>query len=87
VHRDQRGGGIGQTLMVALIDRARVLGKHVMVAAIESGNVGSIRLHEKLGFTDAGTLREVGTKFGRWLDLTFLTLQLDTPVAEDCISA
>jgi phosphinothricin acetyltransferase len=77
VHRDARGGGIGQTLMVALIDRAQELGKHVMVAAIESGNVGSIRLHEKLGFTDAGTLREVGTKFDRWLDLTFLTLQLD----------
>lgn len=77
VRSDQRGGGIGRTLMLALIERARRADKHVMVAGIESGNVGSIRLHEKLGFTHAGTLRQVGTKFGSWLDLTFLQLILD----------
>ena len=47
-----------------------------MVAGIEAGNEASIRLHEKLGFNRAGTLHEVGTKFGRWLDLTFLELNL-----------
>lgn len=77
VRTDQHGAGIGKALMLALIERARGLGKHVMVAGIEAGNTGSIRLHEKLGFTQAGFLPQVGTKFGKWLDLTFLQLQLD----------
>ena len=78
VRRDRRGGGVGKVLMVELIARAKALGKHVMVAGIEAGNAGSIRLHESLGFEPAGTLREVGTKFGRWLDLAFLQLRLDS---------
>lgn len=77
VHRDRRGGGVGRVLLAALIDRARALGKHVMVAGIEAGNAGSIRLHRSLGFEPAGVMREVGTKFGRWLDLAFLQLRLD----------
>lgn len=86
VHGDRRGGGIGKALMLALIDRARAIGKHVMVAGIEAGNAPSIRLHERLGFTKVGYLPEVGTKFGRWLDLAFLQLVLDdrtTPDAPD----
>ena len=77
VRADTRGAGIGRALMQALILRARGLGKHVMVAAIEAGNAGSIRLHEKLGFQQVGHLNEVGTKFGAWLDLVFLQLVLD----------
>lgn len=77
VRSDQRGGGIGKALMQALIDRARGIGKHVMVAGIEAGNTGSIRLHQALGFEQTGLLRQVGTKFGRWLDLAFLQLTLD----------
>lgn len=77
VRADQRGGGIGKALMAALIERARDIGKHVMVAGIEAGNTGSIRLHEKLGFEHAGLLREVGTKFGRWLDLAFMQLTVN----------
>ncbi|MFF3026580.1 GNAT family N-acetyltransferase [Microbacterium sp. NPDC057944] len=77
VRGDQRGRGIGKTLMVELIARARALGKHVMIAAVESGNVGSIALHERLGFVETGRLPQVGAKFGRWLDLTFLQLTLD----------
>ena len=77
VHRDARGGGIGRQLMEALIERARALGKHVMVAAIEAGNSPSIRLHEQLGFVQTGLMPQVGAKFGRWLDLAFLQLQLD----------
>lgn len=76
IRTDQQGRGIGKALMIELIERAREVGAHVMVAAIEAENVGSLALHRRLGFEDAGTLREVGTKFGRWLDLTFLTLQL-----------
>lgn len=78
VHKDRRGGGIGRKLMVALIAEAERLGKHVMIAGIESENAASIRLHAQLGFEDTGRLREVGTKFGRWLDLTFMQLVLPT---------
>lgn len=76
VRGDQRGKGIGRALMRALIERARGCGKHVMVAGIEAENHASIRLHETLGFEKTGHLKEVGTKFGRWLDLAFLQLTL-----------
>lgn len=77
VRSDQRGNGLGPLLMSALIERARACGKHVMVAAIESGNTTSIRLHERAGFVITGQMPEVGTKFGRWLDLTFMQLNLN----------
>ena len=51
--------------------------KHVMVAGIEAQNQASIHLHETLGFITTGNMPQVGTKFGRWLDLTFMQLQLD----------
>ena len=77
VRSDQRGNGLGPQLMDALIERARGCGKHVMVAAIESGNAASIRLHERAGFITTGQMPQVGTKFGRWLDLTFMQLTLN----------
>jgi len=76
VRQGHRGAGIGKALMQRLIERARGLGKHVMVAGIEAGNEASLRLHQDLGFEQTGTLKEVGQKFGQWLDLTFLTLRL-----------
>ncbi|WP_439853698.1 GNAT family N-acetyltransferase [Pseudomonas yamanorum] len=82
VRADKRGNGIGKLLLMALIDRARRIGKHVMVAGIEAENLASIRMHERLGFELAGTLKEVGAKFGIWLDLTFLQLQLDSRPAD-----
>ena len=75
-HRDARGGGIGRLLMQELIARAASNGMLVMIAAIESENDASIRLHEKLGFRIAGKFSEVGTKFGRWLDLTCMELKV-----------
>ena len=63
--------------MQALIERAQTAGLHVMVAAIESGNSASIRLHERLGFVTTGQMPQVGRKFGRWLDLTFMQLMLN----------
>jgi L-amino acid N-acyltransferase YncA len=71
-----QGRGIGRALLVELIARARESGHHVMLADIESGNTASIGLHESLGFVEAGRLREIGTKFDRWLDLTILQLDL-----------
>lgn len=76
-HKDHRGLGVGTKLMSVLIARARSLGKHIMIAGIEAENVVSIKLHKKLGFQHSGHLREVGTKFGKWLDLAFLQLTLD----------
>lgn len=72
-----RGRGLARALMQALIGRARAAGLHVMIAGIEAENRPSIALHESLGFANARTLRQVGQKFGRWLDLTFLELRLD----------
>lgn len=77
VREGQRGRGIGKALMIELIHRARRLGKHVMVAAIESSNTGSIIMHKRLDFMQVGRMPQVGTKFDRWLDLTFLQLVLD----------
>lgn len=71
-----QGAGIGRRLMTALITGAREAGAHVMLADIESGNTASIALHAALGFETAGVLREIGTKFGRWLDLTIMRLPL-----------
>ncbi|WP_038820760.1 GNAT family N-acetyltransferase, partial [Pseudomonas syringae] len=59
-----------------LIERARACEKHMMVAAIESGNAASVALHDRLGFKTTGQMPQVGTKFGRWLDLTFMQLDL-----------
>ena len=77
VHPEHQGKGLGLALMVRLIEEAKRIGKHVMVAGIEAQNQGSIHLHQKLGFTITGQMPQVGTKFGRWLDLTFMQLQLD----------
>ncbi|ENA0622512.1 N-acetyltransferase [Enterobacter hormaechei] len=77
VHPDHQGKGIGRLLMTELIKEARQIDKHVMVAGIEAQNQASIHLHETLGFITTGNMPQVGTKFGRWLDLTFMQLQLD----------
>ena len=77
VRTDARNRGVGGALMGVLLQRAAELGKHVMVAGVDARNLGSIRLHERLGFRQAGTLHQVGSKFGRWLDLTFLERRLD----------
>ncbi|MGX5679824.1 N-acetyltransferase family protein [Schumannella luteola] len=78
VHDGFQRRGIGRALMVELIERARAAGIHVMIAAIEAGNAGSIAMHRALGFEEPVILREVGTKFGQWLDVAFLRLELSS---------
>ncbi|MFI2473504.1 GNAT family N-acetyltransferase [Nocardia xishanensis] len=69
--------GLASALLTELIDRAAQSGRvHAMIAAIESGNTGSIALHERFGFMVVGELPEVGHKFGRWMDLTLMQLRL-----------
>lgn len=71
-----QGQGLGGDLLRTLIAGASDSGAHVMMACIESSNTRSVALHQRLGFELVGTAREVGTKFGRWLDLTMLRLPL-----------
>jgi len=72
VRADFRRRGVGRALVEALIDAAAAMQKHVMIAGIDAENVNSISLHESLGFEVVGHFREVGRKFGRWLDLKFM---------------
>lgn len=79
VHKDHRGRALGRTVMQALIAAARQNDIHAMIGGIDAANASSIALHERLGFKHVGTLPQVGFKFGRWLDLAFYELLLDTP--------
>lgn len=81
VATDVRGKGVGKLLMRPLIDAARKLEMHTILAGIDASNEASIRLHEWFGFKEVAHFKEVGYKFDRWLDLKFLQLVLDTPAA------
>lgn len=81
VHHAHRGRGLGEQLMRELITCAEAQGMHVLVGGIDATNRGSIALHTKLGFKHAGTIKQAGFKFGRWLDLAFYQLTLATPSA------
>jgi len=76
VRDTHHGQGIGRSLLWALIERARADGMHVMVAAVDAENVGSLAFHERLGFREVGRLPQTGRKFDRWLDLVFLQIEL-----------
>ncbi|SDR18967.1 GNAT family N-acetyltransferase [Pseudovibrio sp. Tun.PSC04-5.I4] len=81
-----QGKGAGSALLVKLIELAKADRHHVLVGAIDSENTGSIRLHERYGFKVTGELPQVGFKFGRWLDLTLMSLLLnadEAPAAYD----
>jgi len=79
VHRDHRGQGAGRALLQKVIEAAREQNYHVLVGGIDADNAASIALHLELGFVHAGTIAQSGFKFGRWLDLAFYQLTLDTP--------
>jgi phosphinothricin acetyltransferase len=74
-----RGKGIGKRLLQSIIDEARHQSYHVLIGGIDSQNTASVALHKSLGFQRAGTIRQVGFKFQRWLDLDFYQLILETP--------
>ena len=74
-HKHQRKG-FGCSLYSSLIQKLREERHHCAVGLIGLPNQGSVTLHEKLGFTKVGELREVGRKFGRWVDVGFWQLLL-----------
>ena len=78
VEKRFRGLKLGETLLRLLIDRARQAQMHLLIGAIDAANEGSIALHRKLGFVHTGTITQAGFKFGRWLDVAFYQLTLQT---------
>lgn len=71
-----RRRGIARALLPALVERARIIGKHAMIGGIAADNDASLKLHAEAGFVEVGRLPEVGRKFDRWLDLVFMQKQL-----------
>jgi L-amino acid N-acyltransferase len=72
VHRK----GLGAMILTDLIQRARTLEHHVIIASIDGEQSASVALHKKLGFELCAHLREVGQKFDRWLDVVYMQLTL-----------
>ena len=72
-----RGKGIGKLLMPPIIEVARELKLHTIIAGIDASNEVSLHLHKSFGFNEVAHFKEVGFKFERWLDLKFLQLMLN----------
>lgn len=69
---EARGRGVGRLLLAPLLTHAATRGFHTIIAAIDTSNEPSLRLHRSFGFTEVGRFHEVGHKFGRWLDVAYL---------------
>lgn len=76
VRHDLHRQGVGSALLGDLIDRGRAVGHHSIIGLIDSGQPGSLALHDKHGFVEVGRLREVGIKFGRWGDVVYMQRML-----------
>ncbi|MEW6304591.1 MAG: N-acetyltransferase family protein [Verrucomicrobiota bacterium] len=72
VAADSRGRGVGKSLIPPLIDAAKQRGLHAILAGIDSTNEPSIRLHAAFGFEKVAHFKQVGFKFGRWLDVIYM---------------
>lgn len=76
VHHEHHRRGIGSALLEDLIIRARALGCHAIIGAIDGEQTASVALHAKFHFQKVGHFRQVGFKFGRWLDVIYMELIL-----------
>jgi L-amino acid N-acyltransferase YncA len=81
VRPDRPKNGIGSGLLESLLVITERKGKHAMIGGIDAENNASVRLHQRLGFEYTGRLKEVGFKFGRWLDLLFVQKILSSGTA------
>jgi phosphinothricin acetyltransferase len=72
VRRDRQGQGVGAALLGALVARTRDHGFHSIIARIVGGHASSIALHRRCGFEEVGVERQVGRKFGQWLDVVLM---------------
>ncbi len=71
-----RGEGVGKELLSALVDQARLHGFHSLIARIVGDHAASIAVHRACGFEVIGIEREIGRKFGRWLDVCLMQVLL-----------
>jgi phosphinothricin acetyltransferase len=79
VHHEHLHEGIGSQLLQDLILRARNLGHRAIIAGIDAEQPASVALHAKFHFEKVGHLKQVGLKFGRWLDVVYMQLTLEIP--------
>jgi L-amino acid N-acyltransferase len=77
VRSDVRGRGIGRMLKEAIIEEARKLHFHTLIARVAEGSKESLHLNESAGFTHVGTMKQVGRKFGKLLDVHILQKMLE----------
>ena len=71
---EQRGKGLGFQLLQQVTEAGRKAGNHTVISRISSDNLPSIRIHEKAGYSTVGTMKEVGFKFGRFLDVVMMQI-------------
>jgi len=83
VQESARGHGVGRRLLGALVESAAALGFHTLLARVAEGNEVSLHLHDSAGFATVGVMREVGTKFGRRLDVHLLQRMFGEPGGAD----
>ncbi len=76
LNKNAQSKGLGTEMMRQLIQIATEMGFHVMIAGMDSENLGSYQFHERLGFKEVARFSEVGFKFGKWLNLVFMQLIL-----------
>ncbi|MCG8306250.1 MAG: N-acetyltransferase family protein [Cytophagales bacterium] len=74
LRKGEEGNGVGSKLYAELIDRLKKMEYHALIGGISLPNEASIRLHEKFGFEKIGQFKEVGYKFGKWIDVGYWEL-------------
>lgn len=79
---DAIGRRVGSALYAALFDALSAEDVHRVYAGVALPNESSLALHRRFGFTEVGTLREVGRKFGRWWDVTWLERPFAVTISE-----
>lgn len=78
-----RGCGLGGRLLAPLVTAAERRGLRAIIAAIDATNEASIRLHARHGFEQVGHFRQVGYKFGRWLDVVYMERLVGSPAVAE----
>ena len=72
IHKDFRGRGIGSKLLEIVTLEGGKAGNHTVLSRITEGNESSIHIHEKFGYRHIGVMKEVGFKFGKFLDVNMM---------------